>query len=64
MWFNIDEKRFSMGKSYPCKVIYGRQGRGMIGLAQDGNQETITVIETIYGVRTVLLSLVIYMGAK
>ena len=54
-----------MGKSDRCKVICGRRGRGMTGkLAQDGNRELITVIETICGDGSVLPPLVIYKGAK
>lgn len=46
-------------------MICGRRGRGITGkLAQDGNRELITVIETICGNGTVLPPLVIYKGAK
>ena len=65
MWFNMDEKGIMMGKSDRCKVICGRRGRGMTGkLAQDGNRELITVIETICGNGTVLPPLIIFKGAK
>lgn len=65
MMFNMDEKGFMMGRSDRCKVICGRRGRGMTGkLAQDGNRELVTVIETICGNGTVLPPLVIYKGTK
>ena len=54
MWFNMHEKGYMMGMSDRCKVICGRRGRGMTGkLAQDGNRELITVIETDCGDGTV-----------
>lgn len=48
MIFNMDEKGLMMSESDRCKVICGWRGRGMTAkLAEDGNQELITVLEAI-----------------
>ena len=63
--FNMDEKGFRQGISDRAKVICQRRPRGTTGkVAQDGNKELVTVIETISGNGTVLPPLIIFKGKQ
>lgn len=59
--YNFDEKGFMLGMGHKVRCITTR-GRNAGRLMQDGNRETVTIIETICADGTVLRPLIIWKG--